>query len=946
MPEKDQTLVRRTQAGERNAFGDLVEKYSPLVHGLILESIRQPDAVEDLVQEVFCKAYEKLSHLRQPARFSAWLASIAANEAQDFLRRQQVRYRTERSGALSLNDHRRLQDELFESNEMASALWEALDRLPPEYRRAVVLYYLENCSLRDIARFLDVSLTTVKWRLNRAQKRLKQDLLIAHYREAGRQSRNRRKVRDKIMAGLPIGPFFRQEPSGLFRWGRRLMLGLGATGLLGILGILDYQIPVQEEITEKEVGGYRVRRTEVELPKISISWEPRRPQRGTRIRIEASGVELEEGIQRPELHYLTHPQYPLDQVAPMVREGDVWTAEIEMPGDTPVVCFYVSPGEEGPLDLSHIAYLTDRKRLQRYQHSIPIVDAEGHPVQDVEYNLGLMAEHQGRSSEEILVHLNREVSRYPENFQAHLRRWVHMSRKGNHSERIKARVKAEQEALIERYPDRPEALWWTAQIATDRKEELYRQLYQRFPENEHADEAAYLIARERRIQDDADVQMAAQEEFIHLYPESRYLDEVYIDRLRYLARAAPEKAVALADSLIEGSLIPPYDPEKEQEQRINITVLGGRLPEGYAYSLRFDLLSKEGEKGDALDLAERLISSDPRDPYPYLYIGRKLSGETGKSLLYGDSLNYPRDLSLAIEVLEAGLKWAIPKNILELPGYGAFHSFPDHVQSSYRQFYLDQAYVLRQRFLQSLAECRIARKEFTEAVPVLAEAAELEKKIERYHWNENRISPLLGEAFEHLEKWEEAESAYLQAVRQNYSDPAAESALKRIHRKQYGDLGNLQPLLQKCYPAAPEFELTDIDGRKVRSADFQGKVLTLYYNSSGNIERRSGSFPSYVEDLKRWEEIFPKDDFAILHVSRSPKIKHSLFRLALDNDGLGDKLRIKTNSLFLIDRIGRLRLRRELWRSETGQTREVGQKIRELLAEDIPEGHSTTAWSH
>ena len=162
MPEKDQTLVRRTQAGERNAFGDLVEKYSPLVHGLILESIRQPDAVEDLVQEVFCKAYEKLSHLRQPARFSAWLASIAANEAQDFLRRQQVRYRTERSGALSLNDHRRLQDELFESNEMASALWEALDRLPPEYRRAVVLYYLENCSLRDIARFLDVSLTTVK----------------------------------------------------------------------------------------------------------------------------------------------------------------------------------------------------------------------------------------------------------------------------------------------------------------------------------------------------------------------------------------------------------------------------------------------------------------------------------------------------------------------------------------------------------------------------------------------------------------------------------------------------------------------------------------------------------------------------------------------------------------------------------------------------------------
>ena len=67
-------------------------------------------------------------------------------------------------------------DEQFEAHETAGILWEALDQLPPEHRRVVVLYYLEDCTYREIARFLDKPLATVRWRLRQAERRLGQKL--------------------------------------------------------------------------------------------------------------------------------------------------------------------------------------------------------------------------------------------------------------------------------------------------------------------------------------------------------------------------------------------------------------------------------------------------------------------------------------------------------------------------------------------------------------------------------------------------------------------------------------------------------------------------------------------------------------------------------------------------------------------------------------------------
>jgi hypothetical protein len=68
----DRSLVDRALQGDRDAFEELVDNYVGLVHGIILNKVRRPDEVEDLVQDVFIKAYQELPALRERDRFAAW----------------------------------------------------------------------------------------------------------------------------------------------------------------------------------------------------------------------------------------------------------------------------------------------------------------------------------------------------------------------------------------------------------------------------------------------------------------------------------------------------------------------------------------------------------------------------------------------------------------------------------------------------------------------------------------------------------------------------------------------------------------------------------------------------------------------------------------------------------------------------------------------------------
>src|SRR5262249_20002584 len=84
--DSDAALVRASQQGDTEAFGQLYQRYARMVHGVLLSRIHATD-VEDLVQDVFLRALPRLRGLREASRFGGWLAAIARNMAIDFHRR-------------------------------------------------------------------------------------------------------------------------------------------------------------------------------------------------------------------------------------------------------------------------------------------------------------------------------------------------------------------------------------------------------------------------------------------------------------------------------------------------------------------------------------------------------------------------------------------------------------------------------------------------------------------------------------------------------------------------------------------------------------------------------------------------------------------------------------------------------------------------------------------
>ena len=184
MAEKDSELVRRTLEGDTDAFGTLVKRYVKLVHGVIFEAVRRPEEVDDLSQDVFCKAYLELTNLREHAKFAPWLARMAGNTSTDWLRSQQVRRRPQlegvvREGVLEAilpppQREKRADQEMIQKEDFA-VLMEALERVKPEYRRVLILFHIEGCSYDQICRFLGLSFATVKMRLYKGKKLLREE---------------------------------------------------------------------------------------------------------------------------------------------------------------------------------------------------------------------------------------------------------------------------------------------------------------------------------------------------------------------------------------------------------------------------------------------------------------------------------------------------------------------------------------------------------------------------------------------------------------------------------------------------------------------------------------------------------------------------------------------------------------------------------------------------
>lgn len=160
---EEAALVRAAQNGDRAAFGSLYEQYARMVHGILLAHVSYTDA-EDLVQDVFVRAIQQLSSLRNPAAFGGWLAAIARRCAVDLHRKHLP----------VLNPHdapggSRPDGEAFE-------VLEALRNLPGAYRETLILRLVEGMTGPEIAVRTGLTPESVRVNLCRGMKLLRQAL--------------------------------------------------------------------------------------------------------------------------------------------------------------------------------------------------------------------------------------------------------------------------------------------------------------------------------------------------------------------------------------------------------------------------------------------------------------------------------------------------------------------------------------------------------------------------------------------------------------------------------------------------------------------------------------------------------------------------------------------------------------------------------------------------
>ena len=169
--------VAQAKQGDADAFALLVQTYETSVYRLALRMCGNAHDAEEVAQEAFMAAWKGLPSFRGESKFSSWLYQLTTNEAINFLRKEK-RHRA----ATPLEDELEpatgdTAQQAAETKELQQALQQALDALTPEHRQIFLLRQMRQLSYDEIGRLLGLESGTVKSRLNRAKKQLRQNLL-------------------------------------------------------------------------------------------------------------------------------------------------------------------------------------------------------------------------------------------------------------------------------------------------------------------------------------------------------------------------------------------------------------------------------------------------------------------------------------------------------------------------------------------------------------------------------------------------------------------------------------------------------------------------------------------------------------------------------------------------------------------------------------------------
>jgi RNA polymerase sigma-70 factor, ECF subfamily len=190
----DHELVSRAQQGSEKAYRELLGRYQRPVFSIIYRMIRDREQAEDLAQETFVRVFNHIDRYDPRYKFSSWIFKIATNLTIDWIRRKEL-------NTVSIDGSRNAvtpdqieatsitiaspdenPEELLEAKELGEEIEEAIGKLRPEYRAAILLRHVEGREYQEIAEILALPLGTVKTYIHRGRNELREQL--QHLREA------------------------------------------------------------------------------------------------------------------------------------------------------------------------------------------------------------------------------------------------------------------------------------------------------------------------------------------------------------------------------------------------------------------------------------------------------------------------------------------------------------------------------------------------------------------------------------------------------------------------------------------------------------------------------------------------------------------------------------------------------------------------------------------
>jgi RNA polymerase sigma-70 factor (ECF subfamily) len=177
----DEELVRRTQAGEAQAFDELILRFSPRLYGLVYHMTSSHEDTNDLLQDIFSKAYRSIKGFQGKSSFYTWMHTIAVNMTINFLkkrnRRKTMSLDDADSGILNNQDFieaTSTADPSREANlsELQKRLNESMLKLSHDHRAVVTMFDIQGMPHAEISKVLKISEGTVRSRLFYAHRQL------------------------------------------------------------------------------------------------------------------------------------------------------------------------------------------------------------------------------------------------------------------------------------------------------------------------------------------------------------------------------------------------------------------------------------------------------------------------------------------------------------------------------------------------------------------------------------------------------------------------------------------------------------------------------------------------------------------------------------------------------------------------------------------------------